>query len=114
MPLAGDGVRVIPDEVAGFNASKMAAHGLAVAIVADPGPVEPAVAFGAHAPATVPRVFEMLPYISLRTRLPGGPVKHPVIVLGSTEAANINTAALAETVVTAVTFEGAPFELLKL
>jgi hypothetical protein len=55
-----------------------------------------------------------LPYIWLKRRLPGDPVRHPVIVLGSTVAANTKTAALAEAVVIAVTFEIPEFELLKL
>jgi hypothetical protein len=82
----------------GFREIKMAPQPLFAEIVADPVPVEPAVAFGAHAPATVASSFWTYPYNW--PRAPGDVVvENDFIVTFSNVAANIRTAALAETVV---------------
>lgn len=112
MPVAVDTVRVVPT---GFSASKMPAQRLLWLIVAVPVPVEPAVAFKFHAPATVPLPVgngELAPYNSLRA--PGDVVENEVIVWFSSVAANIRTAALAEAVVIAVAEIVVPAVVLKL
>ena len=82
----------------------MAAQRLGAEIVADPVPVEPVVAFIAHpAPFVALPFVRGLPYIWFRA--PGDVVENEVIVRLSFAAANIRTAALAVTVVIAVTPE---------
>ena len=90
----------------GLSAIKIAAQRLLAEIVADPVPVEPVVAFIAHpAPFVALAFIRGLPYIWFRVRLPGDPVANEVIDRLSFAAANIRTAALAVTVVIAVTPE---------
>ena len=52
--------------VFGLSAIKIAPHCLLAEIVADPAPVEPAVALTDHAPPTDSRLVTKLPYNSLR------------------------------------------------
>ena len=81
----------------------MAAHCLFTEFVADPVPVEPATAFKFHPAPTAALLFETFPYNWLRA--PGDVVvANEVSVAFSNVAANIRTAALAETVVIEVTF----------
>jgi hypothetical protein len=90
-------------QVIGFSAIKIAAQRLFELIVADPVPVEPAVVLMDHPAPVVPLLSATFPYNS--ARVAGDVVEKEYIIWPSAVAANIRTAALAVTVVMAVTAE---------